>query len=109
VAIEISAAKKRGVQPVIYGHSGGRDCLPEQDRYRFHPMGKRYDWTQEREWRSRKSITMRTFDPEDVRIFALDGNVARTALSDCEWQVTFLTAADRDTPSIDLTKSRNRL
>ncbi len=96
VAIRTSSAQKQGVQPVIYGKKSDRARLPEEDQFRFHPQGTTYDWGREREWRSRRSIDLGSIDREDVRVFALDTVAARSSLSDCPWQVSFLSAVDRD-------------
>jgi hypothetical protein len=90
VAIRISAARQRGVQPVVYGSPKERDSLPADEQFRFHPRGTKVDWSQEREWRSPQSIDLGSLDPRNVRVFALGTKASRAALSQCVWQVSFL-------------------
>ncbi len=94
VAIRIDAARRIGIQPVIYGNASDRLELAEDDRFRFHPRGERCDWTQEREWRSRGSVDLLALDPQDVRIFAIDDSKARSSLASCPWRLTLLRSFD---------------
>ena len=100
IAIRASTAQNQGVRPVIYGSQGDRAGVPEEDRFRFHPRGKTYDWSREREWRSRQSIDLESIDRQDVRVFALDSSAARSALRHCPWRVSFLSTVDRDVRSV---------
>lgn len=97
IAIRRSAARRLGIQPVIYGRPGDLEGLPDSDRYRFHPHGKTFDWSQEQEWRSPKTINLQEIPPPDVRVFALDSPRARSALADCKWPVLFLRTTASDT------------
>lgn len=94
VAIRMAAAKRIGIQPVIYGENSERLTLAEEDRFRFHPRGRRCDWTQEREWRCRGSVDLLALDPLDVRIFTIGGLKARHSLAACPWPVTLLRSCD---------------
>lgn len=90
VAIGLSAAKAAGLRPVIYGDGDRRKQLSPLDRYRFHPIGKTFDWRAEREWRSSKTLDLDTFDPTDVRLFAIDSADARVKLKRSPWSITWL-------------------
>jgi len=91
IAIRLSTAKQIGIQAVIYGDPRERSLLSREDQYRFHPLGKTYDWREEREWRSSKSVDLAELDPSDIRVFAEDSHEARRRLQDCRWPVTFVT------------------
>jgi hypothetical protein len=91
IAIRLSTAKQIGIQAVIYGDPRERSLLSREDQYRFHPLGKTYDWREEREWRSSKSVDLAELDPSDIRVFAEDSREARRRLQDCRWPVTFVT------------------
>ena len=90
VAVRMSAAKRLGMAPVIYGDPKERGALSPDQRYRFHPIGKTYDWREEREWRANQSVNLKELDSDDVRIFALDSQESRTRLVNCPWRVTLL-------------------
>jgi len=90
VAIRLSLARKLGIQPVIYGHPNDRSMISPSDHFRFHPVGKTFDWRQELEWRSSESVDLCAMDPADVRIFAADQPETRSRLQDCRWPVTFV-------------------
>ncbi len=91
IAIRRTIAKSIGIKPVIYGQPELRTVLPARDRYRFHPIGKTYDWRGEREWRCDKTIDLNSLDPADVRVFAADSAPARERLADCRWRVSLIT------------------
>lgn len=90
IAICISAARRLGIQSVIYGDTKQRRRLPVEDRFRFHPIGKTYDWRQEREWRSSRRVDLNQLDRDEVRVFATDTPEGRIRLQGCRWQVTWL-------------------
>lgn len=91
IAIRRSAAQNLGIKPVIYGEPRIRATLSEQDRFRFHPVGKTFDWRSEKEWRSRQSIDLQAMNDQDIRIFAADTLESRNRLADCRWAVSFIT------------------
>ncbi len=91
IAIRRSVAALLGIEPVIYGEPNRRKTLLEQDRYRFHPVGKTYDWQSEKEWRSRISIDMAALPKSDIRVFAADTLESRNRLVGCPWAVSFIT------------------
>jgi len=95
VAIRRSIAGSLGIRPVVYGDREIRSTLSEQDRYRFHPIGKTFDWRTEREWRSDHTVDLDRLDLSDVRVFAGDSQQSREQLADCRWQVSFI-AQDSD-------------
>ncbi|MDG2224372.1 MAG: hypothetical protein P8L85_23520, partial [Rubripirellula sp.] len=101
IAIRLQAAKRIGVQPVIYGEPSERKQLAEADRFRFHPHGKTHDWRSEQEWRSPKTIDLNQLNAQDVRIFAAVAPAqGKQSLSNMPWRVTFAVAAPRpDSPS----------
>lgn len=90
VAIGLSAAQAAGLRPVIYGDGDRRKQLSPSDRYRFHPIGKTFDWRTEREWRSSETLDLDTFDPTDVKLFAIDSDDARVKLKRSPWSITWL-------------------
>jgi hypothetical protein len=94
VAIRRSAAESRGIKPVIYGEPSVRWTLPEQERFRFHPNGKTYDWRAEKEWRADDTVDLATFERSDVRLFAADCMESRRRLAGCGWPVSFITQSD---------------
>jgi hypothetical protein len=91
VAIRLATAKAVGVQPVIYGTPSDRRCLASEAQYRFHPIGKTYDWRAEQEWRARESIDLRQLPAGAVRIFAAPTIESRARLAHSLWPVTFIT------------------
>ena len=94
VAIRMAAARAIGIRPVIYGEMSDRLNLAEEDRFRFHPRGNRFDWTQECEWRSPSNIDLLALDPRDVRIFTLGGLKERRLLDTCPWPISMLRWSD---------------
>lgn len=86
VAIAMSAAKSIGIRPVIYGPPQQRDEVPRAERYRFHPIGKTFDWRRECEWRSANTIDLSKLDADDVRVFVkCEDDVSK--LPRCRWKV----------------------
>jgi hypothetical protein len=94
IAIRTSIARRLGCRPVIYGQPGERERLSENQRYRFHPVGKTYDWQVEKEWRSPESILLEGISSKDLRVFALDSASVRKKLSHCQLPVTWVTCDD---------------
>lgn len=90
IAIRLSRAESMGIRPVIYGDPKDRALLAEEDCFRFHPIGKKYDWRQEREWRSSGSVNLAELNQADVRVFAEDLSRVRQALQGCRWPVTLV-------------------
>jgi hypothetical protein len=90
VAIRLDAARKMGIQPVIYGDPKERDMLARRDRYRFHPVGKTYDWRSEREWRSAETVDLTRLADGDVRVFVRDAGDAASLPSIRPWPVTVI-------------------
>jgi hypothetical protein len=90
IAISMTAARRLGIQPVIYGQTADRATLAPADRFRFHPIGTTFDWRGEREWRSGRTVDLCAVAPGDVRVFAEDLPDSRTRLRDCHWSVTFV-------------------
>ncbi len=69
IAIRINAAKRLGIQPVLYGEPKDRNLIAPEDQYRFAAKGKTFDWTLEREWRANHSLDLTQFEDGDVKIF----------------------------------------
>ncbi|WP_442511048.1 hypothetical protein SH528x_002707 [Novipirellula sp. SH528] len=90
IAIRLDAAKRLGLKPVIYGDPKQRTQLAEEDQYRFQAKGKTFDWTQEREWRSDRSVDLTQLDVDDVRIFLPDTEQAETLHPIADWKITLL-------------------
>ncbi len=90
VAIRLSTAKSLGIQPVVYGEPKMRATLPGRDQFRFHPVGRTFDWRVEKEWRSNGSIDLNQLGREDVRVFAANSLTSRNGLADCPWAVSFI-------------------
>ncbi|KAA1261200.1 hypothetical protein LF1_37460 [Rubripirellula obstinata] len=90
VAIRRSAATAMGCQPVIYGQPAMKTKLKPDDRFRFHPVGKTYDWRKEREWRCPGSLDLQAIPSEDLHVFALRSNEAENQLADSPVPVTWI-------------------
>ena len=90
VAIRLDAARNMGIQPVIYGDPKERDMLARRDRYRFHPVGKTYDWRSEREWRSAETVDLTRLADGDVRVFVRDAGDAASLPNIRPWPVTVI-------------------
>lgn len=90
VAIRKSAAKSMGCQPVIYGQSADRNKLKPDDRFRFHPIGKTYDWRKEREWRSPSILNLHQIANQDLQVFAIRSDAAENKLADCRVPITWI-------------------
>lgn len=95
IAIRRSRADSLGIQSVIYGPPQLRRTLCEAERFRFHPIGKTYDWRAEKEWRSRATIDLSKIPPQDVRVFAADDCESRQRLAGCRWPVSFIAQSER--------------
>ncbi len=98
IAIRSNAAQRVGVRPVIYGQPGDRRTLAPADQFRFHPVGKTYDWRSEREWRSPRTIDLTKLDVRDVRVFVNDFCDAAQLPVHCRWSVTTLGTQEGSTP-----------
>lgn len=114
IAIRLSVAKRLGIQAVIYGDTKDRALLPAEDQFRFHPIGKTFDWREEREWRSCESVNLAAMNPDDIRVFAEDLSNARMRLQDCRWPVTLvatkpIAAPSPKRPTADVTNSEKRV
>ena len=90
LAIRRTAAVDLGIQPVIYGQSNDRQFLAANDQFRFHPVGKTYDWRTEKEWRSPRSINLSDIQTDDVRVFAYQSNEAKEKLSPPDYPITWI-------------------
>lgn len=90
VAIRRDVADDLGIQPVIYGTAAERSQLAPASRFRFHPIGKTYDWRTEQEWRCLGSIDLDKLDRDCVRIFAAQGPGVSEKLASCPWAITWL-------------------
>ncbi len=87
VALRTSAAERLGIRPVIYGEADDRSHLPADDQYLFQAKGKTFDWTSEREWRSRGDIDLCQLSIDDVRIFTQSEEQAVILRRICAWRV----------------------
>ena len=90
IAITRSAAEKFGIRPVIYCPQKRRREYAEQDQYRIHPIGKTYNWREEKEWRSPDSVPLEKLSIDEVCIFAEDSVASRSRLAGCGFVVHFL-------------------
>ncbi len=114
IAIRLSAAKRLRIQPVIYGETKDRALLPAEDKFRFHPIGKTFDWREEREWRSSESVNLAVLDRDDIRVFAENHSTARVRLQGCPWPITLVAASapsatpppDRRLPTLQSAENR---
>lgn len=93
VALRRTAAERIGIQRVIYGDPSRRATLKPADRFRFHPVGKTFDWQTEQEWRSAETVDLHRLSPADVHIFALESPASRQHLAGSPWPVTFLSGS----------------
>ncbi len=90
IAIRVQAAQQLGIKPVIYGDPSQRSQLSPAERFRFHPVGRTYDWRREAEWRSPTTIDLHALNPSDVRVFAaIDRDVDKRRLPPVPWKLTF--------------------
>lgn len=90
IAIRLSAARSIGIEPVLYGQPKMRATLSRRDQFRFHPIGRTFDWRVEKEWRSPGSIDLNRLSRKDVRVFAASSVASRNGLADCPWPVSFI-------------------
>lgn len=89
IAIRVDAAKDAGMRPVIYGDPSQRKSVAQSDQYRFHPVGRTFDWTKESEWRAPETVDLTQFDTRDVRVFAaIDPSEVADVLPPIPWRVT---------------------
>lgn len=94
IAIRKTTAIQIGMQPVVYGLDRDKTDLAESELYRFHPLGRTFDWTYEREWRSSQTIDLSQLGPSDVRVFAGDSPEARKRLANCGFRVTWISGQE---------------
>ena len=115
IAIRRSAATRLGIQPVVYGAAKDRALLSPAQRFRFHPAGTTYDWREEQEWRSDRTVELQSIDRNDVRVFAVISPESVTRLRNCRWPVTWISPVDgcesetSDQPIDDLTNQKKRV
>ncbi|NND96895.1 MAG: hypothetical protein HKN47_06145 [Pirellulaceae bacterium] len=98
IAISRSAAQSIGIQQVIYGKAADRAQISESDQFRFHPAGKTYDWTAEREWRSPVDVDLSKLGDRHVRVFVANAADAIEIQSHCPWRISVLSEALRSGP-----------
>lgn len=88
IAIRKSALQSRGAAPVIYFDQQTRgQCAPE-DRFRLQSRGRTYDWTEEAEWRSPRSVDLRKLEKADIKVFVPSRDQAEQLASLCDWPIT---------------------
>ncbi len=87
IALRTTAAERLGIRPVVYGELDERSHLPADDQYLFQAKGKTFDWTSEREWRSRGDIDLCQLSVDDVRIFTQSEEQAVILRRICAWRV----------------------
>lgn len=92
IAVRMSIARSQGCQPVIYGEPAEKKKLNPDQRFRFHPIGKTYDWRQEREWRCPHSLNLNKIAVRDLQVFALRSSAAEQKLEDCRIPITWVDA-----------------
>ena len=90
VAVRRRAIHQFGGRSVIYGEPVEAKKLPACERFRYQAKGKTNDWRKEKEWRLACSLSLKSLNPCDVRIFALDSALARSRLVNLPWKVTIL-------------------
>ncbi len=90
VGISMDAGKRIGIRRVIYGQPDERSKLAAEDRFRFHPVGKTYDWTAEKEWRSPVMIDLSQFHADELQVFALHSAQAEQKLKSCGIPITWV-------------------
>jgi len=86
IAIDRDAAKRIGVQPVVYGDPATRAAMPASERWRFQSIGKTYDWTQEHEWRAPGAIDLSIFAAGEVIVFVPSSHDAKV-LQATDWPI----------------------
>lgn len=88
IAINIEAARKAGIRPVIYGDRATRRSIDQADQYRFQARGNTVDWTEEREWRSDRSVDLTRFSIDQVRVFVRTEAEAERLRAISKWEVS---------------------
>ena len=87
IAIRVDAARKLGAMPVVYGDTDLRDRMSPGDRYRYQPVGKTYDWKQEREWRVLGDVDLSVCRQNDIRVFVPSEAEALAIEPWCPWEI----------------------
>jgi hypothetical protein len=90
IAIRLPSAQRLGCQPVVYGQPGEQQKLKTAERFRFHPVGKTYDWREEREWRCPRTINLAEIPNDDLHVFSLKSDISERKLTDCGVSVTWI-------------------
>lgn len=72
LAIRREALQRLGGQPVVYAESLAAAALPKNQRWRFQPIGKTYDWRAEQEWRVSGSLDLGQFAAHELVVFVGD-------------------------------------
>lgn len=76
-----------GAQQVAYAESFSKSGLPPSESWRFQPIGKTFDWTEEREWRIPASIDLSRFSAEELVIFVANRSLAVQLTEFTGWPV----------------------
>ncbi|WP_146600185.1 hypothetical protein [Novipirellula aureliae] len=87
IAIDLEAARRIGIRPVLYGDHATRPTIDRADQYRFQARGKTFDWTAEREWRADRSVDLMQFSADQVRVFVATESEAARLRSISKWEV----------------------
>ncbi|MCG8653216.1 MAG: hypothetical protein MI861_25470 [Pirellulales bacterium] len=90
VALRREAAESLGAQQVIYGKPQQLTALQPADQFRFHPVGRTFDWQQEQEWRIPHYVELNRLDQRDVRVFVDRTSDYQYLSPFCRWPITVL-------------------
>ncbi|XZE52454.1 hypothetical protein SH139x_004147 [Planctomycetaceae bacterium SH139] len=90
LAISREALQRIGGQPVVYAESLASATLPKNQRWRFQPIGKTYDWRAEQEWRVPGSLDLSQFAAHELVVFAGDLVAAEIVAPLSPWPVILM-------------------
>lgn len=95
IAIDGAAAGSLGIQPVRYLHDGDR-IDPQVPSHLTHPVGKTFDWREEREWRTDRDVHLSDLPSDLWRPFALKSSLAMKVLQPWSDRVLWLRPGSGD-------------
>jgi hypothetical protein len=99
LAVRETAVLRQGGRPVVYGNTWRESRLPAEERWRFQPSGRSYDWTREREWRIRGSFDLRLLEDDDAIVFVPDLSAAAAVAPVSPWRVILTGLVPYNDPS----------
>lgn len=88
IAIRRSVIERMGGLPVVYADSWADSGLRGEERWRFQPCGKTFDWRSEKEWRVPGSVDLQSIAADDAVVFVGDERSARRLAALSRWPVS---------------------